>query len=160
MSRWNTRAPVKFTCPDVDKALSSAKELDPNSILSGLADIVSDLKDRADAFDQLNDLLEDLRMSNAKLREWGETEEADVDRLQKMLDDRESDHADEVSDLRDGIDDLKTTLASERDDHAEEVRSLTSRMEALEAELDAVRDSYRCDVASLEATIEELRSAT
>lgn len=61
-------APVKHTCPDIDKAQKKLK-----SVMRSLAEL--DWEDKnytISELDDVDDALEDLRKSNDALRQWGE----------------------------------------------------------------------------------------
>lgn len=105
------REPVRHTCPDVDAALDH---------VSSSSRVLSDVED---ALRSIGRLLEDLRKSNEKLREWG-CEEADrVDELKQDIEDLKSDHRDEVTSL---ADDLSAAL--------ERARAAEDRVAELETE--------------------------
>lgn len=81
------REPVRHTCPDVDAALDH------------VSSSTRVLNDAEDSLRSIGRILEDLRKSNEKLREWG-CEEADrVDELKQEIEDLKSDHRDEVESL-------------------------------------------------------------
>lgn len=79
--------PVGHTCPDIDKLLKKVKDIegfarsiqklgseDIDEIMSLAGDIEWEISD-------FYDVLEDLRNSNHKLRNWGEENAGEIDRL-------------------------------------------------------------------------------
>lgn len=84
--------------------------------------------------DKAISILEDLRTDNSKLREWGEEEAAMVDKLEKQVEDSESDHAEAVEKLERQIRDMQTDHAVEVDRLKEEIVGLSARIQELESQ--------------------------
>lgn len=79
------REPVKYTCPDIDRAIRSIKSAIVKDMdLKGMDE--RELRETASAMsDELGcciDYLEDLRSSNDKLRRWAKDEAERVDSLE------------------------------------------------------------------------------
>ena len=96
-------APVDQTCPDVDSAIKHAEEL-RDELLRSCPEQTRWVSRTAN---RLVDLLEDLRKSNERLREWGQEQETRADRADAKVTELESD----AEDLRDLVADLEDEVA-------------------------------------------------
>ena len=84
--------PVKYTCPDIDKVISTIKEIIENmKSIDTEDDIINDYL--SDWISELNSIggnnysmLEDLRSSNSALREWGIDMYNEAEKLEMELD--------------------------------------------------------------------------
>lgn len=78
-------APVKHTCPDIDKALKHLK-----NAWSEIKDLVEDKQSRNSIeyeLDYVGDILEQLREDNDSLRTWGKEMEEEKESLESLVDD-------------------------------------------------------------------------
>lgn len=110
-------APVKFTCPDIDRCIKELKEAleycnkawnlvddnTPPEIEHYLQKAINVLEDYDSRY---NNPLEELIDSNSKLRGWGEQLEEQVDSLELENNDLKN----TVNKLEQKIDDLETQL--------------------------------------------------
>lgn len=97
-------APIRNTCPDVDRSIRTLKSAidtldnidadDPYDVKRGVKYAISEIEDLEGEF-------EGLRKSNATLREWGEGLEGEVESA-----------AQTISQLEDEIERLKETIES------------------------------------------------
>lgn len=73
-------APVKHTCPDIDKAIKWINEARKISWdgKSEFPEACDSFRDIYDYIDDIGDILEDLRKSNDALRKWGEGLEDEI----------------------------------------------------------------------------------
>lgn len=82
-------APVKHTCPDIDKMIKRAKEglksLEWALKLEYLDDIKSAIRDAINEVEDIEGMAEDLRSSNDSLREWGKDCEKTIDELEAKI---------------------------------------------------------------------------
>jgi len=99
-------APVKHTCPDIDKIISqvksAVKELENAKKLlthEKIADAdysidyaIREIEDLCDSgyYGRINNPLEELRRSNSSLREWGEELENENEKLSKKIEELET----------------------------------------------------------------------
>lgn len=88
-------APVKHTCPDIDKAIKLIKEAireaDQGKKLSDIDDMRESLRWVINQIEDLPYMLEDLRKANHSLREWGEATEDSLQKAEQTISDLESD---------------------------------------------------------------------
>jgi len=110
MARRRTE-PVKHTCPDIDRIIDTitriTREMDycnTNEEIGALLDQLSDWKsDLAQIGVGKYCELEDLRSSNASLRDWGQEMYDDAERLEQERDELEN----ECENLKETIKDLE-----------------------------------------------------
>jgi chromosome segregation ATPase len=108
-------APIKNTCPDIDRVVSAVKsiqklcKLDGSETSQDYVNIISDIEN--EIFGQ-DGSLEELRDANSQLRDWGNAEheranesEEEVYSLRK-----------EISDLKDENEDLEKQLSKMEDE--------------------------------------------
>lgn len=88
-------APVKHTCPDIDKALKwikdAIREAEQGQRLHDIDDMRESLRWVVNQIEDIPSTLEDLRKANHLLREWGEGLEDEVNKLENKISDLESD---------------------------------------------------------------------
>lgn len=94
-------APVPHTCPDVDNAIKVLKEVE------GFSDEISGNSRH------VADILEDLRKSNASLRDWGE----DMELQRNDLQEENQDLLDKIQELEDRISQLESNEHQHADRH-------------------------------------------
>lgn len=85
------RGPVKYTCPDIDKAIKKIRSaLDIAHLakrpLEKDDDSYRDFEAIEDELWSIEDVFEELRSSNQALREWGEELEKERDELLTQID--------------------------------------------------------------------------
>jgi len=82
-------APVRHTCPDIDKAIDKIKSVYRIIKYASKLEEVTELKDTIDEIESelwnFDDILEDLRSDNSKLRDWGHELEGRVEDLETEL---------------------------------------------------------------------------
>ena len=114
--------PVKNTCPDIDRIISTITAIckqmescndedEKDALLECISDWKSDLE--SIGVGEWNEL-EDLRSANAALRDWGNEMYNDAESLESARDDFERKYEDEkekVSKLEDEIEDLKSEIS-------------------------------------------------
>ena len=83
------REPVKYTCPDIDKVIKAIKNIQKTcnpkytyDNLDGFKDALSNIENECW---NLEDILEKLRKSNDELRNWGEEEATNFDKLESSI---------------------------------------------------------------------------
>lgn len=85
----HSREPVKVTCPDIDKLLKSLKYIYGELKNFEKDEDIDSLKERLGSIENelwgFEDVLEELRSSNASLRDWGHEEAKYVDELEDKL---------------------------------------------------------------------------
>jgi DNA repair exonuclease SbcCD ATPase subunit len=91
-------APIKHTCPDIDKAIKHMKD----ALTEALANIEDQTARKwiTSDIDSAIDYVEDLRSSNDSLRQWG-----------KELEEEMESHANYTNDLEKKIEDLEQKIA-------------------------------------------------
>lgn len=93
-----SRAPVKNTCPVIDKVLkgiqSAQQDIKRTIDAQELEVAHSEAKDAYDNLYRLDDLMEQLRSDNSALRDWGHDEAKKVDDLEQELEDLRSENED------------------------------------------------------------------
>lgn len=135
MGRSHRREPVKHTCPDIDYCLGELRVIrDGIAWVSKNTD--TDVDSEIRAIDNLDSGLEQLRSSNAALREWGTEEANRVDELESQLDESESALKDlqessdrEIADLKKDVEQLTEQVS----DYEDEIRELREKIRELEA---------------------------
>jgi predicted nucleic acid-binding Zn-ribbon protein len=82
-------APIRHTCPDIDKVISNINEaIKLLSAIPKMEDIelIKQYADYAnDELYRLDDILEDLRSSNDALRNWGHDLEKQIEELENAV---------------------------------------------------------------------------
>lgn len=72
----NRRAPVRYTCPEIDGAIKTVKDISQEIRGYQYDDDCLVLQDRIENIEHyisdLSDMLESLRRSNSDLRDWGD----------------------------------------------------------------------------------------
>lgn len=121
-------APIKHTCPDIDRIIETfrdiQKELDfegnEDDTLESLRDTITKASDEINPFTVFHSSnpLEDLRSSNSKLRDWGEGLEEQIDEKDKEID---------------SLNDQISTLEWELNELKEKVIDLESEVQRLES---------------------------
>lgn len=120
MSRRRTE-PVKNTCPDIDRIISTitsiCKQMESCNDDDGkdvLLECISEWKSELESIGTgRNNDLEDLRHSNSSLRDWGNEMYNDAERLELERDEFETkyeDEKDKTSELKSKIDDLENEI--------------------------------------------------
>lgn len=97
-----SRAPISYTCSAIDSVIDAIKSVEKSSNLNGHIteeELKTALTDINSTVWNLDTALEDLRKSNAKLRDWGDQEASKVDDL-----------VDEVNSLQDKIKELESRI--------------------------------------------------
>ena len=83
-------APIKHTCPDIDKVIKRLNELRVN-VNDTIKKIESSLDDMLNEIDgelsHVEDSLEELRSDNSALRDWGYQSEGKVNELEERVSD-------------------------------------------------------------------------
>lgn len=122
MSRRRRGEPVKYTCPDIDRIISTITSIckqmescndedEKDALLVCISDWKSDLE--SIGVGHWSEL-EDLRSANAALRDWGKEMYSDAESLESERDNFERKYEDEkgkVSELEDEIEDLKSEIS-------------------------------------------------
>lgn len=75
-------APIKHTCPDIDKALKYLKSA-RQQLANNLDD--TDIRWINGDLDSVESILEDLRSSNDSLRSWGHDLEKEIEELNEQM---------------------------------------------------------------------------
>ena len=90
-------APINNTCPDIDKVIEGIEEAEKlssdfytNFTDKKVSDIEEAFQDIANALFGLTNTMEELRNANSTLRDWGEKNEEEVDRLESELEEANS----------------------------------------------------------------------
>jgi hypothetical protein len=88
------REPIKHTCPDIDKLIKGISEIQKMTKnyqkideIDDFRDIISDIENILWDFETK---LEELRISNDTLRDWGISEAEEVDKLEGLLIEQDS----------------------------------------------------------------------
>ena len=88
-------APVKNTCPDIDRLIKLLRDIQ-HTAKEGMresekhSDVYQRFKDCEWDIDDIIYSLEDLRKANAALRDWGESLDSEVESLSNYVNDLES----------------------------------------------------------------------
>lgn len=122
MARRRRTEPVKNTCPDIDRIIATITSIckqmegcNEEDEKDGLLECISDWKSELESvgMGKFNDL-EDLRNSNASLRDWGNEMYNDAESLESERDEFERKYEDEkekVSELESKIYDLENEIS-------------------------------------------------
>ena len=85
-------APINNTCPDIDEVIKGIEEAEKiatdcniNFNDKQIGILEEAFQDIANALFKLTDIMEELRNANSILRDWGEKNEMEVDRLEEEL---------------------------------------------------------------------------
>lgn len=119
MSRRNTE-PVRHTCPDIDRIISSilsiCKEIDHCDTDDSVEDLLSQMRNWESDLESIargnNCDLENLRSSNSALREWGQEMYNEAENLESEV----YKLNDQISELESVISELKDTLVDLEDE--------------------------------------------
>jgi len=129
-------APVKYTCPDIDAILESLREvaesldyfdknIDPTEIGEAPQALIDDLdiQNLRYILESQEGALEDLRRSNASLRDWGTEEEERAGSAESKLEDAQA----EIEDLTQEKDRLQSEIYVLREENEALRRELEDR---------------------------------
>lgn len=90
-------APINNTCPDIDEVIKGIEEAEKlasdfytNFSDKTVVDIEEAFQDIANALFKLTDIMEELRNANSTLRDWGEKNEIEVNRLEAEIEELKS----------------------------------------------------------------------